>query len=159
MGYKKIIILAGFLAVPLLVGFLSSLLVNIPQTEQYADFIQPSFAPPGWLFGPVWTVLYLLMGWSAFLVWRRGWHKPAVRAALTVFSLQLLFNFFWTIIFFGLGLRGWALIEIALLWILILLNLILHYRQNKLAGWLLLPYLLWVSFATVLNFAIWRLNI
>ncbi len=155
---KQIIALAIWLAVPLAVGFLSSFFVSSPQTDQYANFIQPPFAPPAWLFGPVWTVLYLLMGAAAFLVWKNGWQKKEVKLALVLFAIQLVFNFFWTTIFFGLGLFGWAFVEILALWVLILIDLILFWRQNKIAGWLFVPYLLWVSFASVLNFSIWLLN-
>jgi tryptophan-rich sensory protein len=124
----------------------------------YAALIKPAFNPPSWLFAPVWITLYTLMGIALFLVWRRGWEEPAVRAALGVFALQLLLNALWTPLFFGFHWLLPALFEIVLLWILILLTILRFRRLSPAAGWLLLPYLAWVSFAVVLNFSLWWLN-
>jgi translocator protein len=123
----------------------------------YDQIAKPSWTPPSWLFGPVWTALYLAMAVAGWLVWRRGgW--AAYRAALALFLIQLTLNAIWSGLFFGLHSPGLAMIEILLLWIAILLTALAFFRVSRLAGWLLVPYLLWVSFASVLNFAVWRLN-
>lgn len=124
----------------------------------YAGLKKPSFSPPNWVFGPAWTLFYALMGISAYLIWQQGIAKPAVRNALFIFSLQLILNFFWSFFFFKLQSPAYALIEIFLLWVLILATIISFYQINKAAGLILIPYLLWVSFATLLNFYIVRLN-
>ena len=155
MHAKKIIIFIILVLVPLAVGFGSSFFVSSNQAEEYANFIQPSFAPPGWVFGPVWTILYILMGTASYLVYVSDKDK---RAALIIYGLQLFFNFLWTIIFFGWRRYDLASIEIIVLWVLILANIVLFARVRKAAAWLLVPYILWVSFAAVLNAAIWQLN-
>jgi translocator protein len=123
----------------------------------YAALKKPPFNPPGWVFGPVWTALYLMMGVAAWMVWRVGGFRGA-GVALGVFLVQLTLNGLWTWIFFGLHRPGWALVEVAVLWLAILATLLLFRRHSALAGALLIPYLAWVSFAAVLNFALWRLN-
>ncbi len=123
----------------------------------YAALVKPAWSPPAWLFGPVWTLLYVLMAVAAWLVWREGgWLRQ--RRALTLYLVQLVLNAAWTPIFFGLRQPGWALVEIIALWIAILATLLAFKRVRPLAAWLLAPYLAWVSFATVLNFTLWRLN-
>jgi tryptophan-rich sensory protein len=123
----------------------------------YAELIKPSCAPPAAVFGPVWTVLYLLMTVAAWLVWREGREKNT-RPALAVYLIQLALNALWTWVFFAWRQGGWALAEIIALWLLILLTLIAFYRVRPLAGYLLLPYLAWVSLATALTAALWHLN-
>lgn len=123
----------------------------------YASLNKPSFNPPNWLFGPVWTTLYLLMGISAYLVWKQPVSKERNKA-LQLFILQFILNFCWSFIFFGMHATGWALIEMIALWILILLTILHFAKHSKLAAWLLVPYISWVSFALLLNAAIWRLN-
>lgn len=123
----------------------------------YAGLNKPSFNPPNWLFGPVWTMLYLLMGISCFLIWR----LPATQQrnkALGLFIIQFVLNFCWSFIFFGMHELGWALIEMGILWIAILLTIIQFSKLSKAAAWLLVPYIAWVSFALLLNAAIWKLN-
>jgi len=123
----------------------------------YGELLRPSWAPPGWLFGPVWSILYGLMGLSAWLVWReRGF--AGARKALFVFIVQLAVNALWTWLFFVWRLGGIAFAEILLLWILIVVTIILFSRVSKLAAVLLLPYLVWVSFASALTLSTWRLN-
>lgn len=143
----------------LLLSFLPAAIGSVPTVRsEYQQLAQPAWAPPGWLFGPVWTVLYATMGVAAWLVWRRrGW--SGARAALALFVVQLAFNALWTWLFFGWELRGLALAEIVVLWLLILGTIVLFWRVRPLAGALLLPYLAWVSFATALTAAIWRLNV
>lgn len=124
----------------------------------YATLIKPALNPPAWIFGPVWTTLYALMGISAFLVWKKGWDRRDVRKALAVFGLQLVLNAIWSIIFFGLHSPLWALVDIILMWLAIIWTMVLFYKISKPAMWLLVPYILWVSFAAYLNYSIWILN-
>lgn len=123
----------------------------------YSTLNKPSWAPPAAVFGPVWTVLYLLMAVAAWLVWKEG-RKREVRRALSFYLLQLALNALWTWVFFAWRLGGWALAEISVLWVLILLTSIGFYRVRPIAGLLLVPYLAWVTFATVLNAVLWRMN-
>ena len=123
----------------------------------YQALTRPSWAPPAWLFGPAWTLLYTLMAVAAWLVWReRGFARA--RAALSLFIAQLAVNALWTWLFFVWHLGALAFAEIVLLWLLILATLLAFWRIRPLAGVLLLPYLAWVGFAAMLNFAMWRLN-
>lgn len=125
--------------------------------EFYRELVRPSWAPPGWLFGPVWSVLYFLMGVAAWLVWRaRGF--AGARSALLVFVFQLAANALWTWLFFVWRQGGLAFAEILVLWVLILVTIFLFWRVSRVAAWLLLPYLAWVTFASVLTLATWRLN-
>lgn len=124
----------------------------------YATLAKPALNPPSWVFGPVWTALYALMGIAAFLVWNKGWGRKDVRRALTVFGIQLVLNALWSIIFFGLHSPGWAFADIIALWLAIVWTMVLFYRISKPAMWLLVPYILWVSFATYLNYSIYVLN-
>ena len=123
-------------------------------TDEYATLVQPSWAPPSWLFGPVWTVLYAMIAVSGWLVWRRAGWQPA----LTVYAAQLLLNAAWTPIFFGFGRYGLALVDIVAMWVLIGATIVMFRPLSKLAAGLLLPYWAWVTFATALNAAIVRLN-
>jgi translocator protein len=124
----------------------------------YQALERPGWAPPSWLFGPVWTVLYLLMGIAAWLVWVRGGFAGA-RLALGLFLAQLVLNAAWSWLFFGLRRPDLALAEIVLLWLLILATMLAFGRQRRPAAWLLVPYLLWVTFAAALNLSVWRLNV
>ena len=123
----------------------------------YAILNKPSWAPPAAVFGPVWTVLYLLMAVAAWLVWKGG-RKQEVRRALLFYLAQLALNTLWTWVFFAWRQGGWALAEIVVLWIMILITLAAFYRVRPLAGFLLVPYLAWVGLAAVLNAVLWRLN-
>ena len=125
--------------------------------EWYARLERPSFNPPSSVFGPVWTALYLMMGIAAWLVWKRDGFTGA-RAALALYLAQLVANAAWSWLFFGRHAIGLALIDISVLWLLILATLIRFWRHSRPAGLLLVPYLLWVSFATLLNYAFLRLN-
>lgn len=124
----------------------------------YAGLNKPFFAPPNYLFGPVWTLLYLMMGVSCFLIWRQGWGKKKVQTAGKYFLAQLALNFIWSPIFFGLRAPALALIVIILMWWMILQTMKKFYPLSRLASYLLVPYLLWVTFATLLNAAIVILN-
>jgi benzodiazapine receptor len=146
------------LAVPLAVGGLGGIATSSSVSTWYQTLSRPSWNPPDWVFGPVWTLLYILMGVAMWLVWRSGWDSPEGQMGLILFGVQLLFNLLWSLIFFGLRKPGWALLEIGLLWVLILATLVQFYRLRPGAGLLLVPYQLWVTFATALNAAIWWLN-
>ena len=123
----------------------------------YTALARPDWAPPPWLFGPVWILLYGLMGIAAWLVWRQGGFRAA-RTALTLFLVQLAVNAAWSWLFFGWKLGAWAFYDILLLSALIALTLLAFWRRSRTAGLLLLPYLLWVGFAAVLNYSVWQLN-
>ena len=142
------------IAIPLAVGALSSLLTR-NSMENFAMLQKPAFAPPGFLFPVIWTILYVLMGIASYLVLTSG--KPACNA-LIVYGIQLVFNFFWSILFFNLGLCMFAFFWLVLLWLLILKTLVLFYQISKPAGYLMIPYLLWVTFAGFLNLSICLLN-
>lgn len=120
----------------------------------YANLAKPSWTPPGWIFGPVWSVLYLSMAVAAWLVWRQG---NAI-VPMTLFGIQLFFNAAWSWLFFGLHSPGAAFVDIVMLWMAIVATTVVFWRRSTLASILFVPYLAWVSFAGVLNFAIWRLN-
>lgn len=124
----------------------------------YSTLIKPVLNPPSWIFGPVWTTLYLLMGIAVFLVWQKGWDRKDVRKALAVFGFQLVLNAVWSIIFFGLHSPLSALIDIAFMWLAIIWTMSFFYKISRPALWLLVPYILWVSFAMYLNYSIWILN-
>ncbi len=124
----------------------------------YTTINKPSFNPPNWIFAPVWTVLYILMGIAAGLVWHKGFYHKWVQTALYHFGFQLILNAAWSILFFGMQQPLWALIEILILFTIILLTIKWFKVVDKRAAYLLIPYACWVAFATLLNFEIWRLN-
>jgi benzodiazapine receptor len=159
MGVGSVIRLIAACGVSLAAGAIGSLAVRDPGfSSWYAALQKPGFTPPGWVFGPVWTVLYLLMGVAAFLVWQKGLGTRVVRIALLWFLVQLALNAAWTPVFFGLHRIGLAVAVIVLLWAAILVTMYYFFRVARSAGMLLVPYLFWVSFAAVLNAAIWHLN-
>lgn len=149
--------LAGFVAVCFVAAGIGGAVTapNIP--TWYASLAKPSWNPPNWLFGPVWTALYLGMAVAAWLVWRQhGWARA--RLPLTLFAVQLVLNVLWSCLFFGLHRPGLAFGEVLLLWAFIAATTVLFWRRSITAGALFVPYLAWVTFASVLNFAVWRLN-
>lgn len=151
--YKK---LAISLILPQLAGVLGSLFTAPAIDGWYAGLVKPEFNPPGWIFGPVWITLYILMGISVYLIWSaRGKNSKNLT---NLFWLHLIFNAMWSVIFFGLHLPGWALINLIIIWIFIVIFIIRFWSVNRWASALLIPYLLWVSFAGVLNYFIWYLN-
>ena len=132
-------------------------LASTSSAQDYQRLQQPAWAPPSWVFGPVWTLLYALMAIAAWLVWRSGpWSRT--RPALTAYAVQLVLNAAWTPLFFGLGWRGIAFAELSVLWLVLIGTVVLFFRRSAVAGWLLVPYLAWTSFALCLNFAVWQLN-
>lgn len=141
-----------------LVGILSTPFTISAIPTWYATLNKPVFSPPNWLFGPVWTALYFSMGVSLFLIWRQGLKNKAVKYAVKVFLIQLVVNFLWSILFFGLQSPLLGLIDIVLMFGLIIYSIKLFYPISKIAAYLLVPYLFWVSFASVLNLFIVILN-
>ncbi len=151
MRSHSLLVLIGFIVVTFLAPLLG---VGSPPGDWYASLNKPSWNPPGWLFGPVWTVLYLMMATAAWLVWKKcGWGK-----ALGFYGIQLVFNAAWTPLFFGAHQPGWALVDIIAMWVAIVVTTVAFFRVNKTAGGLMVPYFAWVSFAMVLNYTLWRMN-
>jgi len=146
------------IAVCLIAGFIGSLATRSSIPTWYAGLSKPAFNPPNQVFAPVWTILYVLMGVSAFIIWRKGLKDQHIKIALIIFAGQLVLNVLWSIIFFGLRLPFLAFIEIIILWIAILFTMLSFRKISITAAMLLMPYILWVSFAAVLNFSVWRLN-
>lgn len=145
---KKLIIA---LVLPQLAGVIGSLFTLTAIDSWYQGLVKPLWSPPNWIFGPVWLSLYLMMGVSWFLAWKKG-------APKALFLIHLAFNSLWSVLFFGFKQPGLALVEIVILWLLIVAVMRQFYKFNRWSVYLLLPYFLWVSFATFLNFSIYRLN-
>jgi tryptophan-rich sensory protein len=141
-----------------LAGIIGAVFTSPSIAGWYARLAKPAFNPPNWIFGPVWTVLYALMGLAAYLVYEKGVKRPEVARALTVFAVQLLLNTLWSIVFFGVHMILGALVVIVLLWVMILATILVFRGISKAAACLLVPYILWVSFATVLNISLYVLN-
>lgn len=146
------------IAIPLAVGATSGFFTITGIESWYQTINKPSWNPPGSVFGPVWTTLYVLMGVALFLVWKSSGSDTLKRTAITLFAIQLILNFFWSFIFFDQQQPGWAFVEIITLWFFILLTIFSFARVSKTAAWLLVPYISWVSFAAILNYTIWKLN-
>ena len=142
----------------LAVGGLSGIVTADSIPNWYSTLNKPSFNPPNWIFGPVWTFLYTLMGISAGIIWEKGLEREEVREALQIFGVHLLLNAFWTILFFGFQTPEIALAEILILLITIILYTRRFYRIDHISGWMQVPYIAWVSFATILNLSIVWLN-
>jgi tryptophan-rich sensory protein len=149
------LVLAGFIVLCLATGFVSGFATQHSIDTWYAALAKPSWNPPNWIFAPVWTLLYVMMGVAAWLVWKTG---DRIGPAMVLFGLQLVFNLLWSLIFFGLRSPGLALIEVVFLWGGVLLTMLAFFGRQSTAGWLFVPYLAWVSFAAALNAAIWWLN-
>lgn len=146
------------IALPLMVGATSGFFTVTGVESWYQTIQKPSWNPPNWIFGPVWTTLYIMMGVALFLVWKEDTSEELKKIAFTLFAVQLILNFFWSFIFFNQQQPGWALVEIIAMWVFILLTIFAFAQVNKTAAWLLVPYISWVSFATILNYTIWQLN-
>ena len=151
--WKKLI---ACIAIPLLIGGASALFTR-ESMQSFGELEQPPLSPPGWLFPVVWSILYVLMGIASYLVVTAE-KTYLTNIALFVYGIQLVFNFFWSIIFFNLEMYLTAFIWLIILWVLILITTLLFYRIRKPAGYLMIPYLLWVTFAGYLNYAIYLLN-
>ena len=144
--------------IPLFVGIVSGLFTSSGVNGWYAIAQKPWFNPPNWIFAPVWTMLYILMGIALYLILKSETDKNIKQTTIIFFAIQLTFNFFWSFIFFKLQQPGWALVEIIVMWLAILVTIIWFGKISSMAAWLLVPYICWVSFASVLNYAIWKLN-
>jgi len=140
-------------------GVIGSIFTSPSIPTWYATIQKPSFTPPGWLIGSVWIILYTLMGISLYLVWVKGLRNKRVKESLLIFGIQLILNALWSILFFGLKSPLSAFIEIIILWFAILISIIKFHKISEKAGLLLIPYILWVSFAAFLNLSIYLLNI
>lgn len=157
MNLKSIFKLAVSISLPLLIGAIAGIFTSKAVPEWYASLNRPSFSPPNWVFGPVWTTLYVLMGISFYMIWKSSPGKDKNRA-MTIYFIQLFFNFIWSFIFFYFKLIGWALADIIILWLLLAAMIVLFYRVKPAAAFMNIPYLLWVTFASVLNGAYFVLN-
>jgi translocator protein len=154
---RQLLVLAMFLGLCAVVAGLGSVMSASAMDGWYGRLEQPGWDPPDWVFGPVWSVLYVLIAVSGWLVWRaRGWFES--RAALIAWGVQLALNLLWTAVFFGLEQPGLATVEIAFLWMAIVANIVMFWFVSRLAAVLLVPYLIWVTYAAALTFSIWRLN-
>jgi tryptophan-rich sensory protein len=149
--------LAVFLVLCFGVATLGSVATTPNVRTWYLGLVKPGWTPPGWVFGPVWSILYFAMSIAGWLVWRQMGLRGAA-LPLTLFGVQLALNGTWSWLFFGLHSPGIAFVEIVLLWLAIAVTAAAFWRRSVVAGWLFVPYLVWVSFAAVLNFAVWRLN-
>jgi translocator protein len=159
MKPANIIKLVVCCAVPLLVGVIGSLFTTTDSLGSwYTNLHKPPFNPPNWIFGPVWTTLYIMMGVSAFLVWRQGLDDKVVRIALVCFMVQLFLNAIWTPLFFGLHSPLFGLIDIVLLLNAVIVTVFAFSKISRPAALLLVPYFVWISFATVLNASLYLLN-
>ena len=154
---KNIFKLIISILIPLVIGFLGSFFTAGSVDSWYTTINKPSFNPPDWIFAPVWTILFILIGLSFYLVWRKNFGEDR-KKVFTVYSLQLLFNLLWSVFFFGLKSPLLGLIDIIILLSFIIFNTIIFFKVSKTAGILFLPYLIWVSFASILNFSIFLLN-
>jgi benzodiazapine receptor len=153
---KQIVGMVGWLAICFIASGIGAI-ASIRAVSFYGQLFQPGWAPPSSVFGPVWTILYASMGIAAWLVWRAGGFRTS-RSALTLFLLQLAVNALWSWLFFAWHRGGLALADIMVLWALILATIVSFWRVRPQAGALLIPYLLWVSFAAMLNYSVWQLN-
>lgn len=154
---RQWLVLFGMVAVCLGVGAIGGAVTSSAVQTWYPQLLKPGWTPPNWVFGPVWTVLYILMALAAWLVWLRGLTTEVTRG-LAVFAVQLGLNLFWSILFFGLRSPGAAFVDVLVLCCTVWLTLLLFWRVRPVAGVLIVPYALWVSYASVLNGAIWWLN-
>jgi|TARA_R110000796_G_scaffold99563_2_gene207724 tryptophan-rich sensory protein len=155
---KQLTYIAISVTVCLTIGFLSSFATQSSVNDWYLELNKPSFNPPNWIFAPVWTVLYIMMGVAAGIVWAKGFYHIWVKTALYHFGIQLLFNALWSIIFFGFKNPFAALLVILALLVLLIFTIKWFKVVSQTAALLLIPYLLWVCFATALNYKIWEMN-
>lgn len=158
MTKKLIIRILISSAICFLIGALSAFAIKSSVNTWYATLDKPGFTPPNWLFTPVWTMLYITMGTAAGIVWSRGFYHKWVKTALYHFGFQLLFNGLWSIVFFGFKRPLWGLMILLALIVLILLTIKWFKVINKTAAYLLIPYLIWIFYITIVNFGIWQLN-
>jgi translocator protein len=154
----NVIRLIGSIALCQLAGIIGSIFTTQSVRTWYPTLTKPSFSPPNWLFAPAWITLYTMMGIALYLVWQKSETTEVSKLTFAMFFVQLILNALWSFIFFGLRSPFWGFVEIMVLWVTIAISLLLFWRVSITAGVLLIPYLLWVSFAATLTFSIWRLN-
>jgi len=154
---ESLAVVVGFLLVSFVAGAIGSVFTRRAIPEWYVTLRKPTWTPPNWVFGPVWSTLYLMMGLAAWLVWRKvGWAGGTT--ALALFGAQLALNALWSVLFFGMRSPGPAFVEMVVLWVMIVVTMVVFWAIRPVAGALLLPYLMWVTFAARLNWAVWRMN-
>ncbi len=158
MNMKPLIKLIVSVGIPMSIGGIAGYFTSSSVDGWFTTIVKPSFNPPNWLFAPVWTALYIMMGIAFYIVWISDADKKTKNTAILIYAFQLVANFLWSFIFFYTQQPGWALVDIGLMWILILLTIFQFGKISSAAAWLLVPYICWVSFASILNFAIWKLN-
>jgi tryptophan-rich sensory protein len=141
-----------------LAALIGSFFTSNSVSTWYTTLEKPIFNPPNWVFAPVWTILFVLMGISLYLIWIKGFKNKKVKIAILIFGIQLVLNVMWSLFFFGLQSPFYAFIEIIILWFAILFTIIKFYKISKTAAYLLFPYIIWVSFAIILNLFIWIIN-
>lgn len=155
MNYRRLVI--SFI-IPQAVGILGSFFTVSTLLNWYTVLNKPSFTPPNWVFGPIWILLYFLMGASAYIVWQKTDGNNLAKNSLILFFIHLIFNAAWMPIFFGLRNINLALFDIIIIWLFIVILIIKFFKISRASAYLLIPYLIWVSYATALNYYIWRLN-
>lgn len=158
INIKEIGRLAASIIIVFIAGAIGTVATLSEITTWYAALAKPVWAPPNWLFGPVWTTLYVLIGIALFLVWKEGTDRRDVRIALVIFAVQLILNITWSVVFFGYHSLLGGFIVILILWMAILANILAFYLVSKPAGLILIPYIVWVSIASYLNYAVYILN-
>ena len=158
MEFGKFSKIAASILICHFAGLIGSVATYPYITTWYASLQKPFFNPPNWLFGPAWLILYTLMGISLYLVWEKGLKNKEVKRSVVVFGVQLALNSLWSVLFFGLKNLMLAFIEIIALWAFIAISIVSFYKISKKAALLLVPYILWVSFAALLNYSVWMLN-
>lgn len=149
------LVLIGLILLCLAVGALGGYVTVGAIDTWYRPLAKPDWTPPDWLFGPVWTALYVMMAIAAWLVWRT---QDRIGPAMVLFFSQLALNFAWSFLFFGARSPWLGVVDIAFLWVAVLLTMVVFFSKSRIAGWLFVPYLMWVSFAAALNVAVWQLN-
>jgi len=159
MKINKIWLFVISVAIPLFIGFIGSLLTTPSIAGWYTSLNKPGFTPPNWLFGPTWTILFILMGWALFLILKDGRQNRYFKAACLSFGFQLFLNLYWSFLFFYIKQPPLAFYAIVSLWSMIFVNIYYFYQIKKSAAYLLIPYIVWVTFAAVLNYSIWLLNL
>ena len=159
MKIDDIIKLIVSISICQIAGIIGSIFTSPSISGWYADLQKPLFSPPNWIFAPVWILLFTLMGISLYLILKENLNDNTVKIGIAIFSFQLILNIGWSFLFFSLQNILYALFEIIILWLAILLTISQFWKINKKSSYLLIPYLLWVTFAAILNFTIWRLNI
>lgn len=158
MESRELLKVVAFITLCQLAGVLGSVFTYASIPTWYASLQKPTFTPPNWLFGPAWLTLYTLMGISLYIVWKKGLDKKDVRLSVGLFGAQLALNSLWSFLFFGLKDLRLAFFEIVVLWVFIVASIASFYKVSKKAAMLLVPYILWVSFAALLNYSVWMLN-